>query len=139
MSEELRIVPKTIKGIVPGVGACVYARYNDGYYYRGVVEVTTEYKIRIAFIEISEEIEHDIDDPSAVILNLTPQFNQVKKHFKVVASKGSSMKGYHPGKVVGFQADQDNRLYSIKFEDGTSNQVPITKLLLMPKAPYDGT
>ena len=138
LPEELRIIGKPIKGVVPGVGACVYARYNDGFYYRGMVDRTHEYRVRIQFDEISGEIEHDADDPSAVILNVTPQVKQVKKHFKVIASKGNSLKGYHPGKVTAIQGETVNRLYSIRFEDGTTNQVPITKLVLMPKAPYDG-
>lgn len=138
LPEELRIINKPIKGVVPGVGACVYARYNDGFYYRGMVDRIREYRIRIQFDEINSEIEHDIDDPSAVILNVTPQLKQVKKHFKVIASKGSTLKGYHPGKVTAIQGETVNRLYSVRFEDGTTNQVPITKLVLMPKAPYDG-
>lgn len=135
---DLRVIPKPIKGVVPGLGASVYARYSDGYYYRGVVDVMREYRIRVRLHEIGEEIEHDMDDPSSVILNLTPQYNQVKKHFKVIASKGDVTKGYHPGKVTNLEGEKANRLYSIKFEDGTTNQVPITKLVLMPKAPYDG-
>ena len=135
---DLRVIPKPIKGIVPGLGASVYARYNDGYYYRGMVDEMREYRIRVSLHEIGEEIEHDVDDPSAVILNLTPQYSQVKKHFKVIALKGNNMKGYHPGKVASLQGEKENRLYLIKFEDGTTNQVPITKLVLMPKAPYDG-
>eukprot|EP00111_Clytia_hemisphaerica_P024656 TCONS_00072678-protein len=135
--DELRIIGKPIKGVVPGLGACVYARFNDGFYYRGKVDDIEDYRIRVQLDEISGEIEHDIDDPSAVILNLTPQYRQVKKHFKVIASKGSTTKGYHPGKVTAIQGEGNNRLYSIRFEDGTINQVPITKLILMPKAPFD--
>lgn len=56
----------------------------------------------------------------------------------MIASKGSTLKGYHPGKVTAIQGEPMNRLYSVRFEDGTTNQVPITKMVLMPKAPYDG-
>lgn len=137
VSEELRLLPRPKKGIIPGLGACVYARYRDGFYYKGIVEAILGFKTRIHLVEIDDEVNHDMDDPSAVILNMTPRESQLKKYFKVIACKMEGTKGYHPGKVSAIQGNPGYRSYTIKFEDGSTNQVPVTKLLLMPKAPYD--
>ena len=134
----MRVATRPRKGTVPGLGANVYARFNDGYYYHGIIDKLSDFKVRVNLHEIGEEIEHDVDDSSAVILNITPLPHQVKKHFKVIASKSETSKGYHPGKVLEVQGSPGFQSYVIKFEDGTRNQVPITKILSMPKAPYDG-
>lgn len=138
VSEELRLLPRARKGVIPGIGAGVYARFKDGFYYRGVVEQLMDYKVLIDLEEIDSEVEHDRDDPSAIILNLTHREANVKKYFKVIAQKSESSKGYHPGKITAIQGNPGYRSYTVKFEDGTVNQVPISKLLLMPKAPHDG-
>ena len=138
ISEELRLLPRLIKGVIPGIGACVYARYEDGYYYRGFVVKTENYMLTVKFVEIDGTVVHDGDDLSAVIMNLTPQERQVKKYFKVIAHKSEGTEGYHPGKVIAITGNPGYRSYMIKFEDGGTNKVTITSLLLMPKAPYDG-
>lgn len=138
VSEELRLLPRPIKSIVPGLGACVYARFSDGFYYRGFIEKIMDFKVRVGLEEISSEVQHDRYDPSAVILNMTPRESEIKKYFKVIAQKGEGIRGYHPGKVAAIQGNAGFRSYTIRFEDGSVNQVPVTRLLLMPKAPHDG-
>ena len=136
--EELRTLPCVLKAGPPGIGACVYARFKDGFYYRGLVKRIKDNKLHVSLEEINDVVDHDVDDPSAVILNINPQEGQVKKLFKVIASKSESIKGYHPGKVAAVKGNRGFLSYFIHFEDGSTNQVPLTKLLLMPKAPFDG-
>ncbi|XP_065656239.1 intermembrane lipid transfer protein VPS13A isoform X1 [Hydra vulgaris] len=137
VAEELRVLPFVNKAGSPGLGACVYARYKDGFYYKGFVKRIKDNRWYVSLYEINEDVDHDIDDPSAVILNINPQEYQVKKLFKVIASKSESVKGYHPGKVAAIKGNRGCLSYLIHFDDDTTNHVPLTKLLLLPKAPFD--
>ena len=134
---HIRLLPLPLKGVVPGIGACVYARYNDGSYYRGIVKAINGYQTEVFLDDFDEKIAHDRDDTAAVIHNLAPQEVQVKKLFKVIAKKTKTGKGFHPGKVLTIMGQSGNNTYYIKFEDGDTNQVPLSELRLMPKAPYD--
>ena len=134
--EELRLLPPPMKGVVPGLGASVYCRYNDGAYYKGRVKKIHDYKVLVDIFEKDDELEHDNDDPSAIILNMVPRETQVKIAFKVIAYK-KGHDGLHPGKVASIKGQKHAKSYWIRFEDGSQNQVELTQLRLMPKAPFD--
>ena len=136
-SAHIRILPSPIKGIVPGIGASVYARFKDGSYYKGIIKSIHGYQNQVYLDEIDEKITHDRDDTAAIILNISPPESQLKKLFKVIAKRSKDSKGFHPGKILTIMGNPGYYSYYIKFEDGTTNQVTITDIRLMPKAPYD--
>ena len=135
--EHIRYLPLPLKGVMPGVGAGVLGRYNDGSYYRGVVRGLRGLQIEVSFQDFSEKISHDVDDSAAVIFNMAPQEVQVRELFKVIAKQAHRKVGYHPGKVMLVRGQPGHRTYLIKFEDGSTNEVGVSELRLMPRTAFD--
>ena len=112
------------------VGARVFARWNNGLYYRGFVTKATSTNVFITYDD-GDTITLLKSDRTAVILDKLPCYSHVKPGQRVIGYWPGRTR-YYPGVVESKGSTGSNNYYHVKFDDGDQRMEDFNQIRLIP-------
>ena len=124
---------------MPGIGCFVYAKSPEDptKYEKAIVVEKTDEAITVKTLSSGVEVQFEIDDTDAIIYNEEPNFADIRRGNKVIASKGGS-RGTSgkftmtPGKIM--DIDFSSRKFKVSFDDGKTKVLTVEQLRLVSKS-----
>ncbi|XP_022786580.1 uncharacterized protein LOC111326767 [Stylophora pistillata] len=116
------------------VGARVFARRRDDFYFRGFVK-RTSYHGNILYIDVqldqSESISHQANDKRAIILDVIPPYSHVHATQRVIGYY-PGYSSYLPGTVTRRNTDCWESAYRVKFDMGGQRDQDFHEIRILP-------
>jgi len=128
LAKQLRIFPE--HNSPHKVGARVFARWNNGLYYRGFVTKATSTNVFITYDD-GDTITLLKSDRTAVILDKLPCYSHVKPGQRVIGYWPGRTR-YYPGVVESKGSTGSNNYYHVKFDDGDQRMEDFNQIRLIP-------